>query len=103
MKGGRAPRLLFTHAAKMDIRNAERWYGARSTELGDRFLAAVDTVTERLRAFPESSPRVHPRIRRAIVPDFPYGLFYVNEAERIRVVAVMHWRRDPADWQARIP
>jgi plasmid stabilization system protein ParE len=87
----------------VDIKNAERWYEARSAGLGDSFLAAVDDVTERLREFPESSPRVHPRIRRAIVPGFPYGLFYVNEAQRIRIIAVMHWRQDPADWQARAP
>jgi plasmid stabilization system protein ParE len=103
MKGEPAPRLLFTHAAKMDIKNAARWYEAHAPDLGDRFLAAVDAVTERLRAFPESSPRVHPRVRRAMVTGFPYGLFYVSEGGRIRVIAVVHWRRDPAHWQLRIP
>jgi len=86
----------------MDIKDAANWYKARSAELGDRFLSAVDEVTERLRAFPESSPGVHPRIRRAIIPEFPYSLFYTREADRIKVIAVVHWRRDPARWLARL-
>jgi plasmid stabilization system protein ParE len=97
----RAPQLTFTRAAKMDIKDAAHWYKARSAELGNRFLAAVDEVTARLRTFPESSPGVHPRIRRAIVPDFPYSLFYTHEAHRIKVIAVVHWRRDPARWPTR--
>ncbi len=95
------PHLIFTRAAKVDIKRASQWYEAHSVELADRFLAAVDHVTERLRSFPESSPEVYPRLRRAMVPGFPYGLFYVYEPGHIGVIAVIHWRRDPVQWQAR--
>ena len=41
------------------------------------------------------------RLRRVLVPGFPYGLVYGIEAERIAIVAVPHLNRRPGDWRAR--
>ena len=41
-------------------------------------------------------------IRLAIVPQFPYGVYYRTETTLIRILAVFHNRRDPAIWQGRV-
>jgi len=50
---------------------------------------------------PRSSPLVLEDIRQAIVPRFPYSIFYTLEDDVLVVVAVFHLARDPADWSDR--
>jgi plasmid stabilization system protein ParE len=40
-------------------------------------------------------------IRKAVVPRFPYCIFYRAEATRVHVIAVFHSSRNPAIWQGR--
>jgi plasmid stabilization system protein ParE len=42
------------------------------------------------------------RLRRLLVPRFPYGLLYRVEDERIFIVAVAHFSRRPGYWRSRI-
>jgi len=56
-----------------------------------------------LREFPESGPLVYRTLRGLLPEKFPYTLFYVYDPGRIRVIGVIHWRRDPEVWQARAP
>jgi plasmid stabilization system protein ParE len=87
----------------MDTNDAARWYNARSPRLGEEFLCAVDDAVEQVLRFPESGPLVYRTFRALLLEKFPYTLFYVYQPGRVRVMAVMHWRRDPEDWQARAP
>jgi plasmid stabilization system protein ParE len=41
---------------------------------------------------------VHGEVRRAILSDFPYAVFYRVEARRVIVLAVVHTARDPKLW-----
>jgi plasmid stabilization system protein ParE len=100
---GSKPRLIISRAAKMDTNAAARWYHARSPELGEAFLRAVDDAVSRLLEFPESGPLIYRTLRHLLLDRFPYTLFYVYDPGRVRVIAVMHWRRDPEVWQARAP
>jgi toxin ParE1/3/4 len=97
------PRLIISRVAKMDTDDAARWYDARAAGRGDEFLADVDDAIAQLRQFPESGPLVYRRLRGLLLQKFPYTLFYVYEPGRIRVLGVIHWRRDPEVWQARAP
>ena len=40
--------------------------------------------------------------RRALVPSFPYGVFYRIREDAVQVVAVLHLHRDPATWEHRV-
>jgi hypothetical protein len=43
----------------------------------------------------------HTKIRRALVKRFPHLVFYVVEATRVFVLAVLRTSRNPADWPKR--
>lgn len=58
-------------------------------------MAAVDDAVAQLRQFPESGPLVYRTLRGLSLHKFPYTLFYVYDPDRIRVIGVIHWRRDP--------
>ena len=91
-------RVVFRAAANHDIDDAFAWYERQQVGLGDRFVKALGMVVERIRMNPEAYTCVRGVIRRAILPRFPYLLFYVAEAERIVVIACLHASRDPRRW-----
>ena len=66
------------------------------------FILTVDHTYERLLEFPASGSPFGRRLRRVLVPKFPYGLLYRVEPECIYVVAVMHLHRRPAYWRSRL-
>jgi len=41
---------------------------------------------------------VHGEVRRALLSQFPYGVFYRVESKRVVVLAVLHTARDPSLW-----
>lgn len=96
-----APAVKLTRLADMDIADAMEWYSAQSPDLGEAFVEAVHRGFSRITEYPEGSPLLYKKVRRLVVLGFPYAVFYVYERKRIRVLAVMHWRRDPRDWQVR--
>lgn len=87
--------------AEHDIQSAFEWYESQRAELGAEFLAALRERLEAVRARPESSPVLYRGIRRAVVSQFPYLIFYVARPERIAVLAVLHHARNPAIWPRR--
>ena len=92
---------IFRPAAAADVEDAYRWYEAQRPGLGEEFLAGVKIVIESMTANPELFPVVHRETRRALLRRFPYGLYYRIVDDQIVVVACMHGRRDPRQWQSR--
>lgn len=94
---------VFTQAARRELIEAQDWYEAEGTGLGRRFRAAIDALTERMRENPRQFPVVLRNIRRALLRQFPYSLFFVIEDDRtLLVIACFHASRDPQRWQERV-
>lgn len=85
--------------AEADLDDAFRWYEARLPGLGEAFLRSVDACFARIQRHPEAYPEALPRVRRAPLRRFPYGVFYVIRDDRIDVLAVYHARRRPRVFQ----
>lgn len=92
--------IIFRREARMEFDEASDWY-ERQAELGAAFTAAVDQTLQLIALKPSGFPVIHADIRRAIVRRFPYGIFFRLEADRILVIAVFHFRRDPRQWMDR--
>lgn len=41
-------------------------------------------------------------VRRVRLRRFPFSVFYVPSPTRISILAVLHVRRDPREWQGRL-
>jgi plasmid stabilization system protein ParE len=94
-------RAVLRRAAAAEFHEAREWYEARRPGLGAEFEARVDAAIEDAATHPDRHPQVHGDIRRLLVRQFPYAVFYVIEPRRLVVLAIFHCARDPAVWKAR--
>ena len=55
-------------------------------------------------AAPQQFPVVWRVVRRAVLPDFPYSIFFVaaDDGETVFVLAVLHHARNPKAWKSRV-
>ena len=88
--------------AQAEFDDAFDWYEARRAGLGVAFATQVRDVFNRIAANPQLYPMVFAGVRMAVVPRFPYCVYYREEPTRIRVLSVFHSRRDPSIWQGRV-
>ena len=88
--------------AEDDLEEAALWYDKKQLGLGNQFLACVRDTVKKLEQSPDLGHVVHPRMRRASVRRFPYGVFYQVAGNQIIVVGVFHARRSSRRWKARL-
>lgn len=93
-----AHRLKFSARALCEIGEAQAWYEQQSSGLGEEFLAAMELQLKRLEQAPLLYAEVVPGVRRALLPRFPYGLFYTLRNDLVHVLAVLHDARHPKRW-----
>jgi plasmid stabilization system protein ParE len=93
--------VVFRPQAERELLDAERWYEDRRPGLGNLFRDALDQTLARVSALPLSFPTADADKRRALVPRFPYGLYFSLVDDQVVVVGVVHAHRDPAVWRAR--
>jgi plasmid stabilization system protein ParE len=90
--------LKFSSRALREIGKAQEWYELQSPGLGDEFIAAMELQLKRLEQAPLLYAEVIPNVRRALLPRFPYGLFYAVRGNLIHILAVLHDARNPRRW-----
>ncbi|MEO8187837.1 MAG: type II toxin-antitoxin system RelE/ParE family toxin [Burkholderiaceae bacterium] len=74
------------------------YYEGQSKGLSERFLTAIGSAFDTIERYPQMFTPVHGEVRRALLSQFPYGVFYRVESKRVVVLAVLHTARDPRIW-----
>ena len=93
--------LIVRPEAETDISEVGGWYEDQVPGLGEEFLKALDEVFLSIEQNPGLYARVHGELRRALMPRFPYGVFYLPRSDQILIFAVLHTARDPRIWKRR--
>lgn len=93
--------LVVQPQSDLDIQAAAVWYEDQQLGLGFRFLGELDVVFRRIVDNPRQFPSVGGNVHRALLRHFPYGVYFVAEAENINVLAVLHLHRQPDMWKSR--
>lgn len=91
-------RLKFSSRALHETGEAQEWYESQSPGLGDEFIAAIELQLKRLEQAPLLYAEAIPKVRRALLPRFPYGLFFTVRGDLVHVLAVLHDARNPKHW-----
>jgi len=90
--------------AEHEWNEAVDWYDQREPGVGLRFNAVVRDYLKELAAQPERFPLVGRLTRKAKIKDWPYSIFFVvdDEQRQIKIVAVWHGKRNPAELRRRL-
>ncbi len=84
--------------AEAEMVEAAKYYETQCRGLGHRFLDEVENIASSIVALPCAGPVVRGRMRRRLLPHFPFALVYIVEVKEILVVAVVDLRRKPGYW-----
>jgi toxin ParE1/3/4 len=93
--------VSFRRPARAEFVEAARWYEARRLNLGVEFVTEIERCVARAAENPLMHGIVHNGVRRVVADRFPYSVYYYSELNRIVVLAVFHYRRDPSIWRQR--
>jgi len=92
--------VVYRRHVQHDLAGAFDWYELQKPQLGEEFLAAVQSTFRAIEQYPELFGAIHGEVRRAIVSRFPFAVFYTIESRRIVVLRVLHTARNPTLWPA---
>ncbi|VAW76393.1 hypothetical protein MNBD_GAMMA12-2618 [hydrothermal vent metagenome] len=94
--------LLVRPEARADLLDAFQWYQSQRLGLGFDFKLCVDEVLSALQRTPLIYKKVLKDVRRSVIKRFPFGVFYIVKDSNVIILAVVHARRNPAEWKGRI-
>ena len=94
-------RFIVRPLAEADLEDAAGWYDGEQGGLAERFLDDVDRTFARVRERPVQFPTVAGGVRRALLHNFPYAIYFRTSGETVTVLAVLHLKRNPTVWRAR--
>ena len=96
-------KVLYRVEAAADLEEARAWYENQRPGLAALFGHALLAVEGLVKLMPEAFPLVAGDVRRALLPKFPYVMYYrLRDSDTIEVLACLHNRRDPRRWRSRI-
>lgn len=100
-------RLHVEPQAEREVEEASDWYEAQQEGIGTSFVAAFRVALEKIAHAPTTFAPVpgvdlDSPVRSASMKPYPYRVIFVEEKQRLRVIAVMHGRRDPGYWRDRL-
>ena len=90
--------VVYRRQVGRDLAAGFGYYEEQTKGLGERFLTAVGSAFDAIERYPQMFAQVHGEVRRALLSQFPYGVFYCVESKRVVVLAVLHTARDPRVW-----
>jgi len=83
-----ARRVAISPQARIDLVTAAEWYEEREPDslLPLELFAEFDEIIELIAEHPEAFAKFEGEVRRAILKQFPYGVYYTVEPERVVVL-----------------
>lgn len=81
---------------------AAQYYTRISPELGGRFYDEIECLIEDIRRDPKRFRVFDPPASRNFSNVFPYAVIYVEQTDRIWILATMHLKRRPGYWKHRL-
>jgi len=94
--------LKFKPEVYNDIKVAYDWYESQRIGLGEDFLLTLEESYSKITRTPKIYQLIYKIVRRKLLRRFPYGIFFVLRDDEIIIIAIMHTRRKPSDWNERV-
>jgi toxin ParE1/3/4 len=95
-------RVKFHPQARIELREAKRWYQKRSPLAATLFAQIIDSAITSIAEAPHRYPAGEYDTRQMVIPRrFPYTVVYRIRQDDIVIIAIAHHSREPAYWRYR--
>ena len=94
--------IIWKHGAEDDLLGIFREMEEHQSSSGECFALRLDAVLQKLRTYPNMAPIFEPPMRRLVVGNTGYGLFYTVESRGIIIHALVHLSQAPDGIRAKI-
>jgi len=95
-------RVVFHPAADAEFIEALSYYTSIEHSLGERYYSEMERLITEIQSHPKTFRQFDPPARRHFSSWFPYGIIYMEQSDRLWIVAVMHMKRAPGYWKGRV-
>jgi plasmid stabilization system protein ParE len=95
-------KIIILPYAELDIKDSINHYSDKEEGLDKKYIFVLNQAFQIIEANPFSFPLVLKSIRKFVVRDFPFNVYYIIENETIFIIAVFHNKRNPKGWKCRI-
>jgi len=93
---------VFHPAASREYTDAAEYYARIQGALGGRFYDEIEGLIQDICRQPERFRLFDAPARRHFSDVFPYVVIYLDEPERVWILAGMHLKRRPGYWRNRL-
>ncbi len=98
-------RIVLHPEAEQELHESLGFYEAQAgTELAEAFDACLRSAFRVVAEHPEYFPRVllSPKAQKCRVSRFPFSVYYLDQRNRVWILAIAHHKRHPAYWRSRL-
>lgn len=95
-------KVVLHPAASAEFNEAVDYYADIDPALGQRCHSEIEQLFREAAAHPQSYRAFDPPARRHFSLYFPYAVIYLEQEDRLWIVAVMHMKRRPGYWKPRL-
>ena len=96
-----AKAIEYLAGARADFDESFDWYRERSVGAAIGFASAVEEAMDKIIADPGRFPSTHAGCRFCTLKRYPFRLVFLDETDRLVVVAIAHAKRRPGYWRRR--
>lgn len=94
-------KIIILPFAEQDIKDSVNHYRDKEIGLEKSFLKILNQAILVISENPDSFPIIKKTIRKFVIKDFPFNIFYLVEEDTLYILAVFHNKRNPAIWKSR--
>ena len=94
-------RVEISARAKQDVSTAFDWYREKSAKAASSFRSEVLAAFDLVERNPASWALWDEGVRRFVMKQFPYTVYFEIDGTVVRILAVGHHRRQPDYWGGR--
>jgi toxin ParE1/3/4 len=95
-------RLSYHPEAEAELLEATRYYRRQVHHLGVEFKEAAEAAVRSISQAPTRYPFIDRDIRRCRMRRFPYAIHYRILGDRLRLLAIKHFKRHPDHGRDRV-
>jgi plasmid stabilization system protein ParE len=87
-------RVEIAQSAEQHLLSIEEWYRTQDPQVWLKLSELLKEALETLKTHPLSYPIEYASLRLITIKSFPYSIYYLVEKDVVKVLAILHQRRN---------